>query len=176
MTNEPGRDQSIENEPAATAAGSLFGALGRRAVRAARGVGKGARQQRPAAERAAREAGEQLRRAAEAARPRAEQLARQAKDAAEAARPRVERAAHDAAGQARDYTREHGDDIRRAAGRAARGAARGLTPRPLRPAVEAFEEELRSSEQSTPDEAAATATDDAEQPDAEQPDAGQPPR
>ena len=162
MTNEPEREQSTGTEPTA---GGLLGQLGElasRAARAARGIRKSARRQRPAAERAAREAGEQVRRAAEAARPRAERLARQAKDAAEAARPRVERAARDAADQARDYTREHGDDIRRAAGRAARGAARGLTPRPLRPAVDAFEEELRTGERPAAD-------------DAEQPDAGQPP-
>ena len=92
------------------------------------------------AQKAARRASEEARHAAEVARPHAEEFARQARAAAEAARPRAEQAARDTA----RYAREHEEDLRRAGANGARAAARVVTPRPLRPAIDAFEEELRS--------------------------------
>jgi hypothetical protein len=99
------------------------------------------------------EASRQARRAADAARPEAERLAKQAKAALDASRPHVERAA----GQARDYVVEHEEELKRAAGRGARVAADAATPRILRPAVKAAEEELRKPQNAPEDE---TAEDD----------------
>lgn len=79
------------------------------------------------------------REAAETARPHVERAAEQAKAAAEAALPRVEEAGR----AALRYTREHEDDLKRASGRAAQTIARNAVPRPLRGAVDAFEEGLR---------------------------------
>jgi len=125
--------------------GSAFGVSGggsgtgaeflRRARDAAEAARRMAEERRPAAERAARDAAARAKRAAEAAKPEAERLARQAKAAADAARPHAERAAREAAG----YAREHEDELKSAAARAARIVA----PRPLRPALDAMEEELR---------------------------------
>ena len=92
-----------------------------------------------AADAGIQEASRQALRAAEAARPEAERLAKQAKSALDAARPHAERAAS----QARDYVVEHEDELKRAAGRGARIAADAATPRVLRPAVRAAEDELR---------------------------------
>lgn len=118
--------------------GGLLGRFARGAARAARRVQREAEDRRPDAERAAREAAERIRKAADAAKPEVERLARTAKAAADAALPHIERAAKDAI----DYTREHQDQIKGAAGKAGRVAARGITPAPLRPAIDAFEQEL----------------------------------
>ena len=140
-------------DPAAAgdAAESLKGMLGRLARDARRGAGAAmqvARERRPAAEQAVHDAGEQLKRAIDVAKPEVERLAGQTKAAAQAAAPRVERTARQAAGRTADYVREHEREIRPAAGRTARQAARAATPRPLRPAVDAFEDELRKTEES----------------------------
>jgi len=139
-------------------AGGGFGASLRRLAKAAGEV----------AEAGAREAGARARDASEGARPEAERLARRARAAAEAARPHLERGARDAA----RYVREHDDDIRRAAKRSAsvtaRLAADLATPGPLRPAVHAFEDELRTKHPNVarpPDPLAPEDTDDPEQPD-----------
>ncbi len=113
-------------------AGSEFLRRAREAAEAARRM---AEERRPAAERAAHDVAEQAKRAVEAARPEAERLARQARAAAEAARPHVEHAAQEAA----SFAREHEDDLKSVAARAARIVA----PLPLRPALDAIEEELR---------------------------------
>ena len=94
------------------------------------------------------DAGEQLKRAVDAAKPELERLADQTKAAAQAAAPRVERTAREAVGRTADYVREHDRELRSAAGRTAKQAARAATPRPLRPAVDAFEDELRKTEES----------------------------
>jgi ABC-type transporter Mla subunit MlaD len=101
-----------------------------------------------AADTGLHEASRQAQRAAEAARPEAERLARQAKDAIDAARPHVERAAE----QARDYVVEHEEELKRAAQRGARVAADAATPRVLRPAVRAAEQELRQPQPDSPAE------------------------
>lgn len=88
---------------------------------------------------------EEARKLAEAARPEVERRARQAKAAAEAARPHIEGKAREAT----DYVRDHQDDIVRASKRgaevAASTAAHAVTPRPLRPAIDAMSRELRGS-------------------------------
>ncbi|MEE8337812.1 MAG: hypothetical protein V3R95_07105 [Dehalococcoidia bacterium] len=135
---------------------SVLGRFARKAARAARRLQREAEEHRPAAERAAREAAERLRNAADAAKPEVERLARGAKAAADAALPHIERAAKDAI----DYTREHQDQIRGAAGKAGRVAARGVTPAPLRPALDAFEQELTGQKDSEDSEADSDETDE----------------
>ena len=102
------------------------------------------RRLRRAATEAASAGAEEARKLAETARPEIERRAQQARAAAEAARPRVEQKARDAA----DYVREHQDEIvdasKRGASVAASGAARAVTPGPLRPAIDAMERELRT--------------------------------
>ena len=93
--------------------------------------------------------------AADAAKPEVERLARGAKAAADAAIPHIERAAKDAV----DYARDHQDQIKGAAGKAGRVAARGVTPAPLRPALDAFEEELTGQKDSEDSEADSDETD-----------------
>lgn len=122
--------------------GGLLGRFARGAARAARRLQHEAEERRPAAERAAHDAAERLRKAADAAKPEVERLGRNAKAAADAALPHIKRAAKDAI----DYTREHQDEIKGAAGKAGRVAARGVTPAPLRPAIDAFEAELTHPE------------------------------
>ena len=122
-----------------------------------------AERRRPAAEQAAKDALGAMREAAERAKPEAERLAREAARKGEvlgkALKPQVSRVAQDAA----EFAREHEDELRGAAGSAARTAARtaarGATPAPLRPAVDAFERELRRKEG---EDAAADATDGAD--------------
>lgn len=101
---------------------------------------------------------EEARRLAEAARPEIERRAQQAKAAAEAARPRIEEKAREAT----NYVREHQDEIvnasKRGAEVAASGAARAVTPGPLRPALDAMERELRDP----PSDEADAAGDDAD--------------
>ena len=121
-----------------------------------------------AASEVAESGAEEARRLAEAARPEVERRAKQAKAAADAARPHVEQRARDAT----KYVREHQDDIVRASKRGAQvagsTAARTVTPGPLRPAVDAMEQELRkpgkpatASDEAGPNEAT-DATPDAE--------------
>ena len=156
--DEPPSDES-EPDPAGERPGSgALGRFARRAARAAKRVRDVAEEHRPQAEQAARDAGQQVRRAADAARPEVERLAREAKAAADAALPHVEKAANDGA----NYVREHSDEIRGAAGSAGKVVARGITPAPLRPAVDAFEQELTRKDEAEPEKpAAADSVDDA---------------
>jgi hypothetical protein len=131
--------------------------LMRRVRDAANAARKAADDRRPAAERAVHEAAERARRVAEAARPEAERLARQAKAAAEAARPHVERAAREAG----VYAREHEDELRNAATKAARFVA----PAPLRPALDAMDNELRRSPAQEDDESKRSAEPESANPD-----------
>ncbi|MDP2327821.1 MAG: hypothetical protein Q8M79_07015, partial [Dehalococcoidia bacterium] len=108
----------------------IGGALGR-LVRSAR------RAARPGPERD--RLVEQAHEAVEAARPQAERLAKQAKAAADAARPHVVRAAREVTA----YTREHQDEIKRAAGTGASELARRAVPPTLRPIANVVEQELR---------------------------------
>jgi hypothetical protein len=121
---------------------------------------------RRAATEAASAGAEEARKLAETARPEIERRAQQAKAAAEAARPRVEQKARDAA----DYVREHQDEIvdasKRGASVAASGAARAVTPGPLRPAIDAMERELRTPAESP------EATEPSEESDTEAPSDG----
>jgi hypothetical protein len=137
-TPDNNTEDSSEQDGAPTT-GGLIGRFARGAARTARKLQREAEERRPGAERAAHDAAERLRKAAEAAKPEVERLARNAKAAADAALPHIERVAKDAV----DYTREHQDEIKGAAGKAGRVAARGVTPAPLRPAIDAFEEELK---------------------------------
>ena len=153
MPNDPEHVEAAAPGPLEEPASGLLDRLTRRAAKLARGARASAEERRPAAEHAAREARERLRRAAEAAAPEMERIARRARAAVETARPHVEaakphvqQAAQDAVDRTRQYAREHEQEIRRAAGRAGRVAARGVTPAPLRPAVDAFEQELKQSE------------------------------
>jgi hypothetical protein len=148
-TPDSNTEDSSERDGAPTA-GSLLGRFARGAARTARKLQREAEERRPGAERAAHDAAERLRKAAEAAKPEVERLARNAKAAADAALPHIERVAKDAI----DYTREHQDEIKGAAGKAGRVAARGITPAPLRPAIDAFEEELKRPEGSEGSEGA----------------------
>jgi hypothetical protein len=95
--------------------------------------------------------GEEARRLAETARPEVERIAKQAKAAAEAATPHIKQAATDAT----DYVREHQDEIRagakKGAGVVADQAVRTVTPRPLRPAIDAMKDELREQPKATSD-------------------------
>ncbi len=137
MSQDPPRADGDPEEHGDGGSG-LLGRFARGAARTARRLQREAEERRPGAERAAREAGDRVRRAADAAKPEVERLARGAKAAADAALPHIERAAKDAV----DYTREHQDQIKGAAGKAGRVAARGVTPAPLRPAIDAFQEEV----------------------------------
>ncbi len=98
---------------------------------------------RRAASEVADASAEEARKLAEAARPEIERRAKQAKAAAEAARPQMEQKARDET----DYVRDHQEEIVRASKRgaevAASTAARAVTPRPLRPALDAMQRELR---------------------------------
>ena len=98
---------------------------------------------RRAASEVADAGAEEARKLAEAARPEIERRAKQAKAAADAARPHVEQKARAAS----EYVRQHQEEIVRASKRgaevAASGAARAITPGPLRPALDAMEQELR---------------------------------
>ena len=145
MTNDE-RDQEAPNDSAedgdpkpAPSLGSALRGLGRAAAEVA---GAGA---------------EEARKLAEIARPEVERRARQAKAAAEAARPHLEQKARDAT----DYVRDHQDEIVRASKRgaevAASGAARAVTPAPLRPAVDAMKHELRTPTDDDSDEPEAPA-------------------
>lgn len=129
MTNDsPDESQPSSDDPTKGARGSFRDAL--------RGL-------RRAASEVADAGTEEARKLAEAARPEIERRAQQAKAAAEAARPHVEQKAREAT----SYVREHQDEIVRASKRgaevAASGAARAVTPGPLRPALDAMERELR---------------------------------
>jgi len=111
----------------------------------------------------ASEATEEAIKLAKSARPEVERRAKQAKAAADATRPHLERKAREAT----DYVREHQDEIVRASKRgasvAASGAARAATPRPLRPAVDAMQRELRNppaDETATTEDPSSDATDD----------------
>jgi ABC-type transporter Mla subunit MlaD len=134
MSEQPAKPDSATGD----SEGGLLGRFARGAARAARRLQHEAEERRPRAERAAHDAAERVRKAADDAKPEVERLARNAKAAADAALPHIERAAKEAV----DYTREHQDEIKGAAGKAGRVAARGVTPAPLRPAIDAFEEEL----------------------------------
>ncbi|HJM74568.1 MAG TPA: hypothetical protein QGI71_01720 [Dehalococcoidia bacterium] len=138
MSEEPAKPDNATGD----SEGGLLGRFARGAARAARRLQREAEERRPEAERAAHDAAERVRKAADAAKPEVERLARNAKAAADSALPHIERAAKDAV----DYTREHQDEIKGAAGKAGRVAARGVTPAPLRPAIDAFEEELTRPE------------------------------
>ncbi len=133
-----GAPRAAEQSPQPPALGAALRRFARSAQAATREVAQAAR---PHVEQAARRASEEARHAAEVARPRAEEIARQARAAAEAARPRAEQAARDTA----RYAREHEEDLRRAGASGARAAARVVTPRSLRPAIDAFEEGLRGA-------------------------------
>ena len=102
-----------------------------------------------AAGEAAAAGGEEARRLAESARPEVERIAKQAKAAANAATPHIKQAATDAT----EYVREHQDEIRqgakRGAGAVADQAVRTVTPRPLRPAIDAMKDELREQPRTT---------------------------
>ena len=132
---EPG---TADPSPQPPALGAALRRFARSAQAATREVAEAAR---PHVEQAARRASEEARHAAEVARPRAEEIGRQARAAAEAARPRAEQAARDTA----RYAREHEEELRRAGASGARAAARVVTPRSLRPAIDAFEEGLRDA-------------------------------
>jgi len=146
---ETDAEQPTEGETAAEPQAPALGAALRRFARSAQEATREVTQAaRPHIEQAARRASEEARHAAEVARPRAEELARQARAAAEAARPRAEQAARDTA----RYAREHEEELRSAGGSGARAAARIVTPRPLRPALDALEEGLRGApERDEPD-------------------------
>ncbi len=135
----PPADEQAPPPPAPPPPPALGAALRRFARSAQEATREVAAAARPHVEQAARRASEEARHAAEVARPRAEELARQARAAAEATRPRAEQAARDTA----RYAREHEEELRRAGTSGARAAARVVTPRPLRPALDAFEEGLR---------------------------------
>ena len=140
MADQPSSPSDRPNEEhASEAAGRLFDRVAQGIARGAREARRVAEEQRPAAERAARDAGGQLRRAASAARPEAERLAKQARAAADATLPHIERAGRDAVG----YAREHQQELGRAAIHAGRATAHAVTPPLLRPAVDAFEREIR---------------------------------
>lgn len=129
MTNDtPDETQPPPDDPTAGARTSFRSAL--------RGL-------RRAASEVADAGTEEARKLAEVARPEIARRAQQAKAAAEAARPHVEQKAREAT----SYVREHQDEIVRASKRgaevAASGAARAVTPGPLRPALDAMERELR---------------------------------
>ncbi|MCA9850624.1 MAG: hypothetical protein KC461_08260 [Dehalococcoidia bacterium] len=102
--------------------------LGEGAERVGRMLGRFARKARATGEELAREA-----------RPEAERLARQARIAADAARPHLERAGREAV----KYAREHEDEIKRAARTGAEFTARRAIPLPLRPIVDAVEQDRR---------------------------------
>ena len=106
---------------------------------------------------------EEARRLADAARPEVERRVKQAKAAAVAATPHIKQAATDAT----EYVREHQDEIRRGAKRGAGvvadQAVRTVTPRPLRPAIDAMKDELREQPKTT-SEATETDTDEATAP------------
>ena len=110
-----------------------------------------------AASEAATTGGQEARRLAETARPEVERRAKQAKAAVDAATPHVKQATADAT----DYVREHQDELRRGARRGAGviadQAVRAVTPRPLRPAIDAIKNESRAQPATTaeaPDETA----------------------
>lgn len=92
---------------------------------------------------------EEARRLADASRPEVERRVRQAKAAAVAATPHLKQAATDAT----EYVREHQDEIRRGARRGAGvvadQAVRAVTPRPLRPAINAMKDELGKQPKTT---------------------------
>src|SRR5690606_35769024 len=115
---------------------------GRVAEGIGRTLGRFARKARPEAERLAQRA-----------KPEAERLARQARAAAEAARPHVEQAGRDAL----HYSREHQDEIKRAAITGAEFTARNAVPLPLRPIVNAVEADRRRRPPLTDDRAPAPA-------------------
>jgi hypothetical protein len=155
----PPDSQLDEPQPDSAGEHPGSGALGkfaRRAARAAKLVRDVAEEHRPQAEQAARDASQQVRRAADAAKPEVERLAREAKAVADTALPHVEKAANDGV----NYVREHGDEIRGAAGSAGKVVARGITPAPLRPAVDAFERELTRKGDAESEEPAAGKSDD----------------
>ena len=142
LPEQPTDDAADQPPPKRKPASSLGGAL--------RGLAR-------AASEAAAVGGQEARRLAETARPEVERRAKQAKVAAEAATPRVKQAAADAT----DYVREHQDELRRGARRGAGviadQAVRAVTPRPLRPAIDAMKDELREQPETTseaPDETA----------------------
>lgn len=115
----------------------------------------------------ASEATEEAIKLAKSARPEVERRAKQAKAAADSTRPHIEKKAREAT----DYVREHQDEIIRASKRgasvAASGAARAATPRPLRPAVDAMQRELRkipADEATTTEDSYSDATDDRTKP------------
>jgi len=136
MTNErPDEPDSAEPEASEPSRTSFRSAL--------RGLRRAASEVADAASVAADAGAEEARKLAEAARPEIERRAQQAKAAAEAARPRIGEKAREAT----NYVREHQDEIvnasKRGAEVAASGAARAVTPGPLRPALDAMERELR---------------------------------
>ena len=98
---------------------------------------------------AAAAGGAEARRLADAARPEVERRAKQAKAAAGSATPHIKQVAADAT----EYVREHQDEIRRGARRGAGvvadQAVRAVTPRPLRPAINAMKDELREQPKTT---------------------------
>ena len=102
--------------------------LGQGAERVGRALGRFARKARATGKELAREA-----------RPEAERLARQARIAADAARPHLERAGREAV----KYAREHEDEIKQAARTGAEVTARRAIPLPLRPIVDAVEQDRR---------------------------------
>lgn len=139
MSESTNRNEPTGDDPSGKPARSSF-------RDALRGLGR-------AASEVAGAGAEEARKLAETARPEVERRAQQAKAAAEAARPHIERKAREAT----DYVREHQDEIVRAskhgAGVAASGAARAVTPGPLRPAVDAMQRELRKPAQESTDDA-----------------------
>ena len=100
---------------------------------------------RRAASEVAGASADEARKLAEAAKPEVERRARQAKAAADAVRPVIEERAREAADYVREHQDESGSASKRGASVAASGAARAVTPRPLRPAIDAMERELRGS-------------------------------
>ena len=105
---------------------------------------------RPDLERRAREALGRAQQAAESARPEVERLAREARTRAEqavrVARPAAERLASDAVAFARD----HDEELKAAAARAADLATQRVVPPTLRPMVDALRDEITDEKQGTP--------------------------
>ena len=133
-----------EEAPGTATEGPSLGEALRQLVQTAQGTAREVTDAaRPHVAQAARRAGDEARRAAEAAQPHAEELSRRARDAMRAARPVAEQALRDTA----RYTREHEEELRRAAAAGASAAARVATPPHLRPALDAFERGLRTGDE-----------------------------
>lgn len=136
---EPDGPPSSEREQRDEQVGRAAQRFGKTLGKFARRAGPEAERLRQEAERLAQRARPEAERLAQRARPEAERLAQKARAAADAARPHVERAGREAI----QYARDHEDEIKRAALTGAEFTARRAVPLPLRPIVNAVEDERR---------------------------------